>query len=79
MRDFLLNDWAVNDEIESMKRWLVRVKSRHGLAQRDVFIIAKDELSARDRVQRMYLLSDITTICQSVARPRGMLAAGSKR
>jgi hypothetical protein len=55
-----------NDIRQKMTRWLVRVKSKRGLALRDVIIVAKDESSARDRVQQMYLLSDISTICPSI-------------
>lgn len=50
-----------------MMRWLVKVKSKRGLALRNVLILAKDEHAARDRVQRMYLLSDISTICPSAS------------
>jgi hypothetical protein len=79
MSEFLLKSWAEQDELNCMTRWLVRVKSKRGLALRDVFIVAKDEGSARDRVQQMYLLSDITTICKSQAPARTSSAAPAKR
>lgn len=61
-----------------MMRWLVKVKSKRGLALRDVFILAKDEHSARDRVQQMYLLSDISTICPSASELKPSLSSISK-
>lgn len=79
MSDFILKIWAERDELDCMKRWLVRVKSKRGLALRDVFIVAKDEDSARDRVQQMYLLSDIATICPSAAPPKPSAASVTKR
>jgi hypothetical protein len=79
MSEFLLKNWAERDELDCMKRWLVRVQSKRGLALRDVFIVAKDEDSARDRVQRMYLLSDIATVCPSSPTARANPVASAKR
>jgi hypothetical protein len=62
-----------------MQRWLVKVKSKRGLALRDVFICAEDEKSARNRVERMYLLSDVATICPSLDAMRVPQAQTSKR
>lgn len=72
MSEFVVTDLGVREEESAqetsrMQRWLVRVKSKRGLALRDVFIVAKDETTARHRVQQMYLLSDITTICPQAA------------
>jgi hypothetical protein len=62
-----------------MQRWLVKVKSKRGLALRDVLICAEDETSARHRVERMYLLSDVATICPSAEAMRVPQAQTAKR
>jgi hypothetical protein len=62
MDDEVLIPRALGVEGASMRRWLVTLKSKRGLALRNVFIVAQDEQRARARVQRMYLLSDIATI-----------------
>lgn len=67
------------EDASRMQRWLVKVKSKRGLALRDVFIVAKDEHSARHRVQQMYLLSDIATICPSATGASDSLTFGTKR
>jgi hypothetical protein len=79
MSEFILKSWAEGDDLNCMKRWLVRVKSKRGLALRDVLIVAKDEVSARDRVQKMYLLSDIATVCPSTAPARSATQTLDKR
>ncbi|MGA2548916.1 MAG: hypothetical protein ABSF50_02105 [Burkholderiaceae bacterium] len=70
---------AVCEEPSGMRRWLVKVRSKRGLALRDVFIVARDEHSARHRVQQMYLLSEIGTICLSAPESRATAASISKR
>ncbi len=62
-----------------MQRWLVKVKSKRGLALRDVLICAEDEKAARRRVERMYLLSDVATICPSGEAMRVPQAQTGKR
>ncbi len=62
-----------------MQRWLVKVKSKRGLALRDVLICAENESAARNRVQRMYLLSDIATICPSLEALKNPLLQSGKR
>jgi hypothetical protein len=79
MSELVSTPTTLLDERSSMRRWLVKVKSKRGLALRNVFIVARDEHSARDRVQRMYLLSDIATICPSAIDARTALTLGSKR
>jgi hypothetical protein len=63
----------------AMRRWLVKVRSKRGLALRNVFIVAPDEHSARDRVQQMYLLSEIATICPSAIDARTAATLSPKR
>ncbi len=62
-----------------MQRWLVKVKSKSGLALRDVLICAQDEGTARRRVEKMYLLSDVATICPSLEEMRVPQAQTAKR
>ncbi len=69
----------VTKDADLMKRWLVKVKSKRGLALRDVLICAEDESAARRRVQRMYLLSDVATICPSLEAMRFPQAPAQKR